>query len=94
MDEITIGTYTIPVILMVVLGVIYKIFTSIPDRWKALIAICVGIVIGIVAMFYNVAVAVIGIKIVINYVLLGLMAGAAAVGLYEGVWKTSASPRE
>jgi len=89
--EVTIGTYSVPVLLTVLLGIIYKVIPTIPDKWKALVAICAGIAIGMMAMFYNEA-AFTG-KVIIDYVLLGLMAGAASVGLYEGVYKTATKPR-
>jgi len=89
--EVAIGTYSLPVLLTVLLGIIYHVIPSIPDKHKALIAIAAGIVIGLVAMFYN-EVA-INAKVVIDYVLLGLMTGAAAIGLYEGQ-RAVMKPRE
>jgi hypothetical protein len=35
--EPNLGQYSLPVILTVVLGYIYKAFPSIPDRWKSLV---------------------------------------------------------
>ena len=90
--EVSIGTYSVPVLLTVLLGIIYKVIPAIPDKWKALVALCAGIVIGIMAMFYNEPV--VTAKVVIDYVLLGVMAGAASVGLYEGVIRTTVNPRE
>jgi hypothetical protein len=88
MEEISFGQYALPVILMVGLAFFYKIFDKadgtsyIPNRLKPLIAISLGMLLGIVAMFYN------GIqpifKNVVDYVLYGFMAGAGAVGLWEG----------
>jgi len=88
MEEISFGQYALPVILMVGLAFFYKIFDKsdgtsyIPSRLKPLIAISLGILLGIVAMFYN------GIqpifKNIVDYVLYGFMAGAGAVGLWEG----------
>jgi hypothetical protein len=88
MEEISFGQYALPVILMVGLAFFYKIFDKadgtsyIPNRLKPLIAISLGIILGIVAMFYN------GIqpvfKNIVDYVLYGFMAGAGAVGLWEG----------
>ena len=89
--EVTIGTYSIPVLLTVLLGIVYKAIPVIPDKWKSLIAIASGVLIGVMAMFYN-EVA-INAKVVIDYVLLGLMAGAAAIGLYEGE-RAVMNPRE
>ena len=90
--EVTIGTYSIPILLTVLLGIIYKVIPVIPDRWKALVALCAGIAIGILAMFYNEPA--ITAKVVIDYFLLGVMAGAASIGLYEGVVRTTINPRE
>jgi len=90
--DVSIGTYSVPVLLTVLLGIIYKVIPTIPDKWKALVALCAGIAIGIMAMFYNEPA--ITAKIIIDYVLLGLMAGAASVGLYEGIYKTAKDPRE
>ena len=89
--EVTIGTYSLPVLLTVLLGIIYHVIPAIPDKNKSLIAIGAGILIGIVAMFYN-EVA-INAKLIIDYVLLGLMTGAAAIGLYEGQ-RAILKPRE
>ena len=80
--EATIGLYSVPVLLTVLLGIIYKLIPAVPDRWKSLIAIAAGLLVGNLAMIYNEAM--ITAKIVIDYNLLGLMAGAAAIGLYEG----------
>jgi len=89
--EIGIGQYSLPVILTVILGVIYKAFPSIPDRWKSLITIGVGLILGVGAMFYTEQP--ISPKLIINYLLVGLMVGAAAIGLYEGK-RSITKPRE
>jgi hypothetical protein len=88
MNEVNFGQYALPVILMVGLGFIYKLFdradgtSYIPNRLKPLIAIGLGMALGIVGMFYN------GIqpifKNIVDYLLYGFMAGAGAVGLWEG----------
>jgi len=80
--EVMIGAYSVPVLLAVLLGIVYKVVSFIPDRWKALISIAAGILIGVAAMVYNEPI--ITAKVIIDYVLLGLMAGAASIGLYEG----------
>lgn len=89
--EISIGYYTLPAILMVILGIIYKSVPTIPDRWKSVIAVGVGMLLGIGAMFYSEQPVV--PKLVIEYLLLGLMGGAASTGLYEGQ-KAITSPRK
>lgn len=80
MEEITFGKYALPVILMVILSLIYKVI-AINKGWKPIIAVCLGILLGILGIVYN------GYdwtaKIVIDHVLYGLMMGASAVGLYE-----------
>ncbi|NIP33137.1 hypothetical protein GWN26_09245 [Candidatus Saccharibacteria bacterium] len=90
MQEIALGQYSIPVILTVVLTLIYKM-TVVPDRVKALVAIGIGVVLGIIGMVYNAAPPYTA-KLVIDYALYGFMTGAAAVGLYEGV-RTFSNPR-
>ncbi len=86
--EINFGQYALPVVLTVFLAIIYKIAgnpdgtSTIPDRAKPIIAICLGIGLGIVGMFYQ-AIAP-SFKNIVDHILYGLMAGAAAVGLWEG----------
>ena len=82
MDEISIGQYTLPVILSVFLGIVFKVWASIPDRFKSLVALALGTVLGIIAMYYN-REPPFTIKVWIDYILFGFMAGASAVGLYE-----------
>lgn len=89
--EISIGYYSLPVILTVILGVIYKAVSTIPDQWKPLISIGVGLLLGIGAMLYTELP--VTPKLVIDYLLVGLMAGAAATGLYEGK-RAFINPRE
>lgn len=88
--ELALAGYGLPLILMVVLGVVYKVVPAVPDRYKALIAVAVGIGLGLVTIVYE------GVgwnaKTVIEGVLSGLMTGAASVGLYE-VSRTKVKPR-
>jgi hypothetical protein len=87
--EISIGEFTLPAILTIVMMIVYKVIPTFPDRWKALMTIAVGIALGLVAMIYTgMAVT---FQIVVNYVLAGLFAGAAAVGLYEAQDKVRGS---
>ena len=94
MQEISFGQYALPVILMVVLAFVYKIAGQegdqpgyISNRAKPLIAIAVGIGLGIVGMYYK------GIapsfKAVVDYVLYGFMTGCSTVGLWEGFKATA-----
>jgi uncharacterized membrane protein YadS len=89
--EISIGTYSLPVILTVVLGIVYKLFPVIGDSYKALVAVFIGALLGVVAMLYGAEL--VTAKIVIEYIIAGFMAGAAAVGLYEAQ-KAIRKPRE
>ncbi len=88
MQEISFGQYALPVVLMVALAFFYKFFdradgtSYISDRAKPLIAITLGMGLGIVGMYYN------GIqpvfKNIVDHALYGFMAGASAIGLWEG----------
>lgn len=91
MEEVTFGQYGLPVVLTVFMGVFFK-FIPISDRWKALFTILVGTGLGILGLAY--AGKTWEVKNVVDYALFGFMAGASAVGLYEGVYRTTANPRE
>jgi len=79
--EITIGNFTLPALLTVVLALVYHVVPGTPARAKPLIAVGCGTALGAVGMIY--AGADMTAKVVIEYLLAGFMAGAAAVGLYE-----------
>jgi len=79
--EITIGQFALPAILTVVLALIYQLIPKIPNRAKPAIAVGCGMGLGFVGVIYA-GVEMTG-KVVIDYLLAGFMAGAAAVGLYE-----------
>ena len=81
MTELQFGNFTISVIIAVILGVSFKIFGDIlDDRSKVLIAILVGIALGVVSIPYA------GLEWtavnIVNNVLSGFMSAAAASGLY------------
>ena len=83
MEQVTLGQYSLPVLLTVILGIFYKLMgEGLGDRWKSPIALVVGLGLGLVAMVYNQPEPYTW-KVVIDYCLFGFMAGAAAVGLYE-----------
>ena len=86
--EVTFGQYALPVILTVVLAVVYKVFGqseggpgAISDRAKPIIAIALGLALGILGLFY-VGVEV-TLKNIVDYALYGFMAGCSSVGLWE-----------
>ena len=89
MEEVTFGQYSVPIILTVILAIIYK-FITFGDKYKALLAVCVGILLGLLAIPYK------GVDWtivnVVDHALYGLMTGAAAVGLYE-LQRTVTKPR-
>lgn len=91
MEEVTLGGYALPIVLSILMGVVFKV-VPIVDKWKALITIAAGTGLGILALFYA------GkdptIVNYVDYALFGFMSGAGAVGLYEGVYRTAANPRE
>lgn len=89
--SISLGQYALPPVLMVILGLIYKISPIlIEDRYKSVIAVCAGMVLGFIALFY--AGGPYTAKLLIDYILYGFMAGASAVGLYE-IQRSAINPR-
>ncbi len=92
--EISLGQYALPVILMVVLSLIYKMIGQdgddpnlISNRAKPLIAILIGVGLGIVGMFYNGLAAT--FNNIVDSTLYGFMTGCSAVGLWEGFKATA-----
>jgi hypothetical protein len=81
-NQIMLGKYSLPFILSMILGLIYK-RASIADDLKPYIAAACGVALGIAAMFYNEATASINFGMVADYVLAGGMGGAASTGIYE-----------
>ena len=81
-NQIMLGKYSLPFILSMVLGLIFK-KTSIADDWKPFIAAGAGVAFGVAAMFYQELFAAINFQTVADYSLAGLMAGFSAVGIYE-----------
>ena len=81
-STIMLGKYSLPFVLSIILGLIFK-NSAIPDQYKPYISAAVGIALGVAAMFYNVEYGMIAFPIVADYVLQGLIAGAAATGIYE-----------
>lgn len=90
MEEVTFGQYAVPVILTVVLGLIFKMVPAIPDKWKSLISVLCGIVLGLIAIPYNSMPW--NVVNIVDHAIYGLMVGASAVGLYE-LSRTVVKPR-
>ena len=89
--EVQFAQYSIPVILTVVLGLIYKTAgTRVSDRFKPLIAVLLGIALGIIGIGYK------GLPWdmvnIVDHLIYGLMIGASSVGLYE-LQRTVTKPR-
>ena len=80
-ETITLGKYSLPVILMILLALVFKNI-SIKDSLKPLIAVGCGIVLGIIAMFYNEP-DVITFPMVVEFILAGVVAETSATGAYE-----------
>ena len=98
MGEVNFGQYALPVILMVILSLIYKVFGEdigkpgvICNKAKPIIAICVGMGLGIMGIYYNSVP--LTFKSFIDYLLYGFMAGCSAIGLWEGVRATINPPK-
>jgi len=89
MQEIKFGAYALPVILTVILGIVYKL-VPFSDKYKAVLAVLVGIGLGILSIPYK------GIPwnivTIVDACIYGLMVGASAVGLYE-LQRTVTNPR-
>lgn len=81
-NQIMLGKYSLPFILSMVLGLLYK-KTKITDDLKPYIAAACGVALGVAAMFYNESTASINFAMVADYVLAGGLGGAAATGIYE-----------
>ena len=90
MEDITFGQYALPVILTVILGIVYK-FLSFGDKYKALLAVVIGMGLGILSIPYK------GmpwtVVTTVDALIYGLMVGASAVGLYE-LQRTVTNPRK
>ena len=82
-NSIMLGKYSLPFILSIILGLIYKRADTIPNDLKPYISMAVGCGLGIAAMFYNEPYSTIVFPMVADYVLEGGIAGSAAVGIYE-----------
>ena len=90
--EIQFGGIGLSVILTITLAVIYKIFDNrIPDKYRAGIAVVLGVGLGLLNIPYSALACT--ITCVIDNSIHGFMIGASAVGLYE-LQRTATNPRQ
>jgi hypothetical protein len=81
MEELTIGKYAASVIEAAVLAFIFSVIPDLSDRTKAIIAVLLGVGLGMVAVkFYGAAW---DFKTVVSNGLDGFFVGLAAVGVYR-----------
>ena len=88
-DEFWLTRDTMPILLMVLLGLVFMIMGKgdpavVPNVEKKVIAVVAGVALGILFMFYNQALdptMQINIISVVKYVFGGLMMGANSIGL-------------
>jgi hypothetical protein len=81
-NQIMLGKYSLPFILSMILGMIYKRANVANDLKPAIAAAC-GVALGVAAMFYNEPFSSIAFPIVADYVLAGGLGGMAATGIHE-----------
>lgn len=88
-NQIMLGKYSLPFILSMVLGLIYK-RTNVPDDLKPYVAALCGGILGILAMLYNHEYIDINFTLIADYVMAGSIGvGFGATGIHEA---TKASP--
>ena len=80
-NTVSLGKYSLPFILSIVLGLVFK-RTNIPNDLKPYIACAIGMGLGVAAMFYN-EIGAHNFQMWADYLLAGGLAGAAATGIYE-----------
>lgn len=89
MQELSIGAFGVSIVLSVLLRLLYNTF-EFSNRVKPWIAVSIGVALGVIVMYYNLAVGtVVGFKMIVDYVLYGFMTGATAVGMYEMTKKST-----
>ena len=88
-NSMMLGKYSLPFILSMVLGLIYK-KTAVPDDLKPYVAALCGGILGILAMLYTEAYTAINFPMIADYLLAGAIGvGFGATGIHEA---TKASP--
>jgi len=80
-ETITLGKYSLPVVLTVILGLFFKNI-SIKDSFKPFIAVGCGIILGVMALFYSEPDSM-SFPLVVDFLLAGAIAGTSATGIYE-----------
>ena len=89
--EINFGSYSLPVVLTVLLAILFKcIGDQLSDKYKAVIALGCGILLGVLALFYSEEVFT--FQKWVDYIIFGAITGAASVGVYE-MQRTVTNPR-
>lgn len=82
-QEMAIGAFGVSVVLSILLRMLYNTW-GISNRAKPWFAVFIGICLGMIVMFYNLAPgATVGFRLIVDHVLGGFMTGATAVGMYE-----------
>ena len=89
--DMSIGQYSVPFLLTIILTLIYKFVPVIPDQFKAVFAGGTGIALAILAQFYSAPVEV-TFQLWVNSIIGGFLIGMSAVGLYEAT-RTVTNPR-
>ena len=89
MEDVALGQYALPPVLMVLLSLLYKT-ADVSNTWKPWIAVVLGVGLGMVALLYKGDLWT--VQAVTDHTLYGLMTGASAVGLYE-IQRTATNPR-
>jgi hypothetical protein len=88
-SQMMLGTYSLPFILSMILGFIYK-KTNIADDAKPFVAAICGGILGLLAMVYNNSYSAIDFTMIADYFLAGSIGvGFGATGIHEA---TKASP--
>lgn len=90
--DLTLGQYSLALLLPILMGIIYKVFPAIPDRFKAWITMGFALCLAILSLYYDPP-EVVTAKMWIDTIIAGILIGAQAVGLYEGA-RAVYKPRE
>ena len=90
MQEMAIGAFGVSILLSIILRMLYNTW-DISNKAKPWLAVSIGVLLGIVVMFYNLPTgSACGFRLIVDHVLGGFMTGATAVGMYEMTKSTKA----